>query len=110
MFWLNLLTAVRSATDANQGTEPPQATPGFNAPAMADKVLSEIGASGAPIVLIIDDLHELVFPEATEQLTALLNALPPQVHAIVGTHAGTFRCGCTSSGWQASWPRSGPGN
>jgi LuxR family transcriptional regulator, maltose regulon positive regulatory protein len=85
MFWLNLLTAVRSATDANQGTEPPQATPGFNAPAMADKVLSEIGASGAPIVLIIDDLHELVFPEATEQLTALLNALPPQVHAIVGT-------------------------
>ena len=85
MFWLTLLAAVRSASGADQGTEPPHATPGFNARAMVSKVLSEVGATGEPIVLIIDDLHELAFPEATEQLTALLTGLPPQGHVIVGT-------------------------
>jgi len=85
MFWLTLLAAVRSASGADQGTEPPPATPGFNARAMVDKVLSEVGATGEPFVLIIDDLHELAFPEATEQLTELLTDLPPQAHAIVGT-------------------------
>jgi LuxR family maltose regulon positive regulatory protein len=85
VFWLTLLTAVRSALGADQDTEPPPATPGFNARTMVDKVLSEVGAAGEPFVLIIDDLHELAFPEATEQLTELLAHLPPQAHAIVGT-------------------------
>ena len=83
-FWLALLAAVRSASGAGEGTEPPP-IPGFNARAMVDKVLSEVGAVGKPFVLIIDDLHELAFPEATEQLTELLAGLPPQAHAIVGT-------------------------
>jgi LuxR family transcriptional regulator, maltose regulon positive regulatory protein len=87
VFWLTLLAAVRSASGADQGTEPPPATPGFNARAMVDKILSEVGAAGEPFVLIIDDLHELAFPEATEQLTELLTDLPPQAHAIVGTPA-----------------------
>jgi LuxR family maltose regulon positive regulatory protein len=85
MFWLTLLAAIRSAAGTDRGTEPPPATPGFNARAMVDKVLSEIDAVGAPFVLIIDDLHELAFPEAAEQLTALLTDLPPHAHAIVGT-------------------------
>jgi ATP/maltotriose-dependent transcriptional regulator MalT len=76
-FWLALLAAVRSASGAGESTEPPP-TPGFNAPAMVDKVLSEVGAVGKPFVLIIDDLHELAFPEATEQLTELLAGLPPR--------------------------------
>ena len=85
MFWLTLLAAVRTASGADQDTEQPPATPGFNAGAMVDKVLSEIATVGEPFVLIIDDLHELAFPEAPEQLTELLTGLPPQAHAIVGT-------------------------
>src|SRR6185437_7046334 len=41
-FWLALLDAVRHATGANSGAEPPTATPEFNAPAMAGRVLSEL--------------------------------------------------------------------
>ena len=85
MFWLTLLAAVRASSGADQGAEPPQATPGSDASAVVDKVLSEIGANPESIVLIVDDLHELAFPEATEQLTELLNGLPRQAHAIVGT-------------------------
>ena len=79
MFWLTLLGAIRR----HRGPPPP--TPGFNGQAMVDKVLSELTAYGGPVVLIIDDLHELTSAEATEQLTALLTSLPAEVHAIVAT-------------------------
>jgi len=82
LFWLALLSAIRAATGA---AESPPAAPGFNGPAMVDKVRSELTASGGPFVLIIDDLHELSSAEAAEQLTALLTSLPPGVRAIVAT-------------------------
>src|SRR5689334_24977067 len=41
-FWLALLDAVRQATGADSGAEPPTATPDFNAPAMAGRVLSKL--------------------------------------------------------------------
>jgi LuxR family maltose regulon positive regulatory protein len=78
LFWLTLLGAIR-------GTEAPPPAPGFNGQAMVDKVLSELTAYGGPVVLIIDDLHELTSAEATDQLTVLLTNLPAEVHAIVAT-------------------------
>ena len=84
-FWLALLGAVRHATGADSGAEPPTATPEFNAPAMAGRVLSELASAGGGITLVVDDLHELNSPEALPQLTQLLTGLPPQVHAILTT-------------------------
>ncbi|WP_328521009.1 LuxR C-terminal-related transcriptional regulator [Kribbella sp. NBC_00359] len=78
LFWLTLLGAIR-------GTEAPPPAPGFNGRAMVDKVLSELTAYGGPVVLIIDDLHELTSAEATDQLTVLLTNLPADIHAIVAT-------------------------
>ena len=88
-FWLALLGAVRHATGASSGAELPAATPDFNAPAMADRVLSELSDAPDGVTLVIDDLHELHSPEATAQLTRLLTNLPPQVHAIVTTRHDT---------------------
>ena len=84
-FWLALLGAVRHATGANSGAELPAATPEFNAPAMADRVLSELADARGRVTLVIDDLHELHSPAALAQLTRLLTNLPPQVHAILIT-------------------------
>jgi len=84
-FWLALLDAVRQATGADSGAEPPAATPDFNAPAMADRVLSELADAHGGITLVIDDLHELTSPEALAQLTRLLTNLPPRVHAMLTT-------------------------
>ena len=84
LFWLALLGAVRAAA-GTEGAELPPVTPGFSAGAMVDKMLSELTASRDPFVLVIDDLHELCFPEAAEQLTTLLTSLPPGVHVIVAT-------------------------
>jgi LuxR family maltose regulon positive regulatory protein len=84
-FWLALLGAVRHATGANSGAEPPAAAPDFNAPAIVDGVLSELADADGGVTLVIDDLHELHSPEAPAQLTRLLTNLPPNVHAILTT-------------------------
>jgi LuxR family transcriptional regulator, maltose regulon positive regulatory protein len=85
LFWLALLDAVRRATGAAGSAEPAAATPGFNARAMADRVLSALGDARGNLTLVIEDLHELASPEALAQLTRLLTNLPPGVHAIVST-------------------------
>src|SRR5712691_11580523 len=84
-FWLALLGAVRHASATTGRAEPPAATPDFNAPAMADRVLSELADARGGVTLVIDDLHELNSPEALSQLTRLLTSLPPQVHAMLTT-------------------------
>ena len=84
-FWLALLGAVRQATGADSGAEPLAATPDFNPPAMAGRVLSELAGARGGVTLVVDDLHELTSAEALAQLGRLLADLPPQVHAILTT-------------------------
>ena len=84
-FWLALLDAVRHASATTGRAGPPAATPDFNAPAMVDRVLSELADAGGGITLVIDDLHELNSPEALAQLSRLLTNLPPHVHAMLTT-------------------------
>jgi LuxR family transcriptional regulator, maltose regulon positive regulatory protein len=84
-FWLALLGAVRRAIGAYSAAELPAATPAFNAPAMVDRVLSELNDAHGGVMLVIDDLHELHSPETPAQLTRLFTNLPPQVHAILTT-------------------------
>ena len=84
-FWLALLDAVRHACGAASGAEPPAATPGFDASAMIDRVLSELADACGDVTLVIDDLHELNSPDALAQLTRLLMHLPSNVHAVLTT-------------------------
>lgn len=82
-FWLAVLAAVRATGDL--GAETPSATPDFDGSAMVERVRAELAGIGGPVVLVIDDLHEIGAPEAFEQLTALLTGLPDEVHAILAT-------------------------
>ena len=84
-FWLALLDAIRHASATAGRAEPPAATPDFNAPAMVDRVLSELADARGGITLVIDDLHELNSPEALAQLTRLLTSLPRNAHAMLTT-------------------------
>ncbi len=84
-FWLALLGAVRHAVGPADDGGAPAATPEFNQRAMVDRVLSELDGHGGPVVLVIDDLHELRLPEAVAQLTRLLTSLPPNVHVVLAT-------------------------
>src|SRR5260370_1338649 len=70
---------------AGASAERAAATPGFNAPAVAGRVLSELARAGGGVTLVIDDLHELASAEALAELARLLTNLPPRVHAILTT-------------------------
>jgi LuxR family transcriptional regulator, maltose regulon positive regulatory protein len=84
-FWLALLEAVRRASATTGRAGPPAATPDFNAPAMVDRVLSELADARGDVALVIDDLHELNSPDALAQLARLLTHLPPNAHAVLTT-------------------------
>src|SRR5271169_2574959 len=84
-FWLALLDAVRHASGATSGAEPPAATLDFNGRAMVDRVLAELADHRDRLILVIDDLHELNSPDALAQLTRLVTNLPPNVHAVLTT-------------------------
>jgi LuxR family maltose regulon positive regulatory protein len=84
-FWLALLGAVRGACGTAGGSEPAPPTPEFNGQAMVDRVLAELQDHRGPVVLVIDDLHELRSPEALAQLGQLLTGLPPHAHAVLAT-------------------------
>ena len=80
LFWLASLEAIRNMTGKSDVDEPLTATPGFNAGAMVDRVLSDLGRDSGRLVLVIDDVHELA-PTVQTHLTRLLAELPAQVHA-----------------------------
>jgi len=84
-FWLALLDAIRHSSASNGRAEPAAATPDFHAPAMVDRVLSELAGARGGITVVVDDLHELTSSAAPGQLTRLLTGLPAHVHAILTT-------------------------
>jgi LuxR family maltose regulon positive regulatory protein len=87
-FWLTLLAAVQGSAGSAGRAEPLAPTPDFNAPAMVDRVLTELTElteHGERMFLLIDDLHELTQGDALGQLARLLADLPAAVHAILTT-------------------------
>ena len=75
-FWGAVLDAVRRP-DRSIGTEAePAATAALDPDELVDRTLSEVAAQIEPVVLIIDDLHELRAADALTQLEHLLAALP----------------------------------
>jgi len=84
-FWLALLDAVRGVRGAPGGAEASAATPDFNAPALAGRVLAELADAGGDVMLVIEDLHELNSRETLGQLTRLLTNLPGGVRALLTT-------------------------
>jgi LuxR family maltose regulon positive regulatory protein len=74
-FWLSLLASIRG-----EPAETP--APSFSGAAMVDRVVAELGEHPEPVVLVMDDLHEL---GSHEHVAKLLSDLPQHAHAVVAT-------------------------
>ncbi|MBO0745659.1 MAG: AAA family ATPase, partial [Candidatus Dormibacteraeota bacterium] len=90
-FWSVVLDAIRSAARAvepkTQETQETQsaATAALDADQLVDRVLSELAEQVEPVVLIIDDLHELRSADALAQLERLLEVLPSSARVVLSS-------------------------
>src|SRR4051812_45683775 len=74
-FWCAVLDAIRS----------PAAPAALDGDQATDRVLLELAKQGEPVVLIIDDLHELRSADALVQLAHLLAMLPSSAHLVLSS-------------------------
>jgi LuxR family transcriptional regulator, maltose regulon positive regulatory protein len=84
-FWCGVLDAIRSPAGSIGPDAHPAATAALDGDEVVDKVLSEVAAHPEPVMLIIDDLHELRVADALTQLEHLLARLPRSARVVLSS-------------------------
>jgi LuxR family transcriptional regulator, maltose regulon positive regulatory protein len=84
-FWLAVVDALRVPASSTDSETQPAASAALDADQLVDTVLSELGEHVDPIVLIIDDLHELRSADALAQFERLLAALPSSARVVLSS-------------------------
>ena len=84
-FWRAVLDAIRSSADSTDPETHPSATAVLDGNQVADSVLLELAEHVEPVVLVIDDLHELKSAEALTQVEHLLAALPSSARVVLSS-------------------------
>jgi LuxR family transcriptional regulator, maltose regulon positive regulatory protein len=84
-FWLCVIDELAGVFGDAVLVERVDATPAFDGRAVVDRLLSSLHSLRQPVVLVIDDLHELRSEEALRLLELFLASLPPKVLAVLAT-------------------------
>ena len=84
-FWLSVVEQLRRATggDGSVGELAPTVT--FDGDALVQRLIAELVSLDEPVILVIDDLHELVSPDARAQLRMLLARRPSSLRVVLAT-------------------------
>jgi LuxR family maltose regulon positive regulatory protein len=94
-FWLSVVAELRNAVCGDSFVEKLTPSPDFDGVAVAERLVSNLDSLGEPVVLVIDDLHELSSAEALAQFELLLTRLPSALHVVLATrhdpHLGLAR-------------------
>jgi LuxR family maltose regulon positive regulatory protein len=84
-FWLSVVGALSGAAGAAGLVERVSPSPAFRGDVVLDRLLSELESLDRPVVLVIDDLHELRSPEAEAWLELFVARLPPRLTLVLAT-------------------------
>src|SRR5882672_8797980 len=84
-FWSAVLDAIRSPARSIDPETQPAATAALDGDQLVDRVLSEVAEQVEPVVLIIDDLHELRSADALTQLEHLVALLPSSARVVLSS-------------------------
>ncbi len=83
-FWLSIVEGLRSAAGGD-GVQKLAPTPEFDGEGLVRRLVSDLEALDEPVVLVIDDLHELASPDAQAQLELLLARRPRLLYVVLAT-------------------------
>ena len=83
-FWLGLIDAIADAA-GSEVIERVSPAPSFAGAAVAERLLTQVRQLDEPLVLVIDDLHELGSNDALTWLEMLLARLPRQLRVVLAT-------------------------
>src|SRR3989440_5542653 len=84
-FWCAVLDAIRGPARSTACETPPAPTAVPDVDQVIDSILSEIAEHAGPVVLIIDDLHELRSTDALTQLESFLANLPSTARVVLSS-------------------------
>src|SRR5690348_124621 len=84
-FWRGVLDAIRRSAGSDEAERQPALPAALEANQLVDRVVSEVAEQGEPVVLIIDDLHELTSADALSQLERLLAILPTSATVVLSS-------------------------
>jgi LuxR family transcriptional regulator, maltose regulon positive regulatory protein len=84
-FWSAVLDAIRAPARSIDPVTEAAATAAFDGDHVVDTVLSDLVEQVEPVVLIIDDLHELRSNDALRQLEHLLAVLPSSARVVLSS-------------------------
>src|SRR4051794_23306730 len=84
-FWCGVLAAIRTTAPAIDPQTEPAATAAFDGDQPVERVLSALAEQVEPVVLIIDDLHELKSADALAELAYLLTSLPSSTRVVLSS-------------------------
>jgi LuxR family maltose regulon positive regulatory protein len=84
-FWSAVLDAIRSLQSPIDSQTQPPATTALDGDQLVDTIVAELAEQVEPVVLIIDDLHELRSADALAQLERLLAALPQTARVVLSS-------------------------
>jgi LuxR family maltose regulon positive regulatory protein len=84
-FWGAVLDAIRTQARSTDPETHPAAASALDGDQAVDRVLSELAEHAEPVVLIIDDLHELRPADALAQLERLLAILPSSARVVLSS-------------------------
>ena len=82
-FWLAVVEQLHRATDGAVAELAPAVT--FDGQLLVRRLIAELESLDEPVVLVIDDLHELVSLAARAQLQALLARRPQSLRVVLAT-------------------------
>jgi LuxR family maltose regulon positive regulatory protein len=86
-FWLSVIDELAGTIGRDELLERVAATPAFEGQAVVERLLSDLHSLEQPVVLVIDDLHELGSDEALRCLELFVTALPPDLRLVIVTRA-----------------------
>ena len=99
-FWLSVIDELAGAIGEDELVERVAAMPAFEGQAVVERLLSDLQSLERPVVLVLDELHELRSDDALRWLERFVAGLPGELRLVIVTREDPgARVAWLAAGW-----------